>query len=300
MGPNYTAEETLIDFTPELRAEALALSKKYKLGPTFNPPVLSKADGQLGSFSPGGIVSWGGGAFDPETQIAYFENVNRMTPKGLVATPDPAISDIAYVNGVAGRRPNPQPAAFAITGNDIARAGGAGSPAGPPPDSRAEPAAAGGEGGGGGGGGLNVRGLTLFKPPYGTMTAFDMKSGTVAWQVPHGETPDNVRNNPALKGIEIPRTGQFSDPNMPTLVTKTLVICSEPLFTTTAGHPRGALLRAYDKASGKDAGTVFMPAPGTGGPMTYMLNGDQYIVIGIGGGIYSAEYLAFRLPKSGR
>jgi quinoprotein glucose dehydrogenase len=137
----------------------------------------------------------------------------------------------------------------------------------------------------------------LFKPPYGTMTAFDMRNGTTAWAVPHGETPDNVRNNPALKGLTIPRTGQFSDPNMPTLVTKTLVICGEPQFTTMAPRPRGALLRAYDKATGKDAGTVYMPAPATGGPMTYMLDGQQYIVIGIGGGIYSAEYVAFRLPK---
>ena len=84
---------------------------------------------------------------------------------------------------------------------------------------------------------------------------------------------------------------------MPTLITKTLVICGEPQFTTTATRPRGALLRAYDKATGKDAGAVYMPAPATGGPMTYMLDGQQYIVIGIGGGIYSAEYVAFRLPK---
>jgi quinoprotein glucose dehydrogenase len=140
--------------------------------------------------------------------------------------------------------------------------------------------------------------MMIFKPPYGTMTAFDMKTGTLLWQVPHGETPDAIRNNPALKGLSIPRTGQFSDPNMPTLVTKTLVICGEPLFTTTATHPRGALLRAYDKKTGQDAGTVYMPAPETGGPMTYMLGGTQYIVIAIGGGNYSSEYVAFRLPKS--
>jgi quinoprotein glucose dehydrogenase len=274
------------------------------MGPTFNPPILSKADGYLGSFSPGGIVSWGGGGFDPETQIAYFENANRMTPKSLVQNTNPDVSDIAFVAGRAGQTLRPAPGPFVTTGNDIARFGNAGGPSGPPPDLAPAPAGRGGGGGaaeggeGGGGGGTNIRGLSLFKPPYGTMTAFDLKNGTVAWAVPHGETPDVVRNNPALKGVNIPRTGQFSDPNMPLLITKTLLICGEPQFTATAGHPRGALLRAYDKASGKDAGTVYMPAPETGGPMTYMLNGVQYIVIGIGGGSYSAEYVAFRLPKT--
>jgi quinoprotein glucose dehydrogenase len=302
MGPNYTAAENLIDFTPELREEALSVVRKYKMGPTFNPPVLSKADGYLGSFSPAGIVSWGGGAFDPETQVAYYENANRMTPKGVVAIASPDISDIAFVGGRAGQRVSPQPRVFVTSGNDIARFGGAGAPSGPPPTARTAPvtgggAEAGGGEGGGGGGGTTVRGLTLFKPPYGTMSAFDMKNGTLAWQVPHGETPDNVRNNPALKGITIPKTGQFSDPNMPTLVTKTLVICGEPQFTTTPTHPRGALLRAYDKATGQDAGAVYMPAPENGAPMTYMLDDVQYIVLAIGGGNYSAEYVAFRLPR---
>jgi quinoprotein glucose dehydrogenase len=137
----------------------------------------------------------------------------------------------------------------------------------------------------------------VWKPPYGNMTAFDMNNGTIVWQVPHGDTPDTVRNDPRLKGLNIPRTGQFSDPNMATLITKTLVICGEPEFTTTADHPRGALLRAYDKATGKDAGGVYMPAPETGPTVTYMLNGQQYIVLAIGGIGFSAEYIAYRLPK---
>src|SRR4029077_14288145 len=79
-------------------------------------------------------------------------------------------------------------------------------------------------------------------------------------------------------------------------ITKTLVIAGEAQVTTAAGHPRGALLRAYDKATGKDAGTVFMPAPQSGSPMTYMLNGKQYIIVAIGGGNYAGELLAFPLP----
>jgi len=118
------------------------------------------------------------------------------------------------------------------------------------------------------------------------------------WQVAHGETPDSVRNHPALKGLNIPRTGQAGA--VGALVTKTLVIVGEPLATTTSDHPRGAMLRAYDKATGKEVGAVYMPAQQSGSPMTYMLDGKQYIIVAISGGTYSGEYLAFRLPEVGR
>jgi len=155
--------------------------------------------------------------------------------------------------------------------------------------------ATGGAGGGGGFVALNVDGLPLIKPPYGTISAINLDTGEIVWQVPHGETPDVVRNHPALKGLSVPRTGQTGY-NVGTLITRTLVIAGEGQVTTTPEHPRGAMLRAYDKATGKEVGAVFMPAPQTGSPMTYMLNGKQYIVIAVSGGPYSGEYIAFTLP----
>ena len=59
------------------------------------------------------------------------------------------------------------------------------------------------------------------------------------------------------------------------------------------------MLRAYDKATGKEVGAVYMPAPQSGSPMTYMLNGQQYIVVAISGAGYSGELLAFKLPSDG-
>ena len=100
-----------------------------------------------------------------------------------------------------------------------------------------------------------------------------MNKGDIAWQIAHGETPDNVRNHPALKGLNIPRTGRQG--RMGTLVTKTLLIAGEGGFFTTPSGQRGAMLRAYDKATGKEVGEVYMPAPQTGSPMTYMLDGRQ-------------------------
>jgi quinoprotein glucose dehydrogenase len=143
---------------------------------------------------------------------------------------------------------------------------------------------------------VNVRGLPLLKPPYGSITAIDMNKGEIVWQIAHGETPDNVRNHPALKGLNIPRTGRPGI--VGPLVTKTLVIAGEfGIFTTPSGV-RGAMLRAYDKATGKEVGAVYMPTQASGAPMTYMLNGEQYIVVAISGGNYSGELLAFKLPAA--
>ena len=141
---------------------------------------------------------------------------------------------------------------------------------------------------------MTVRGLPLIKPPYGRITAIDLNKGDIMWQVAHGDTPDTIRNHPALKGLNIPRTGRTNG-RIGTLVTKSLVIAGEPGFNTTP-NGRGAMLRAYDKASGQDAGAVYMPAPQTGSPMTYMRNGKQYLVVAVGGPGYSGELLAYRLP----
>jgi quinoprotein glucose dehydrogenase len=142
---------------------------------------------------------------------------------------------------------------------------------------------------------LLVQGMPIIKPPYGQISAIDLDKGDILWQVAHGETPDNVRNSPALKGVAIPRTGRQGVIGV--LTTKTLVIAGESgVFTLPSGQ-KGAMLRAYDKKTGKEIGAAPMPAGQTGSPMTYMLNGRQYIVVAVGGNI-PAELVAFALPAS--
>jgi quinoprotein glucose dehydrogenase len=142
-----------------------------------------------------------------------------------------------------------------------------------------------------------VQGLPIVKPPYGVLSAISLDRGEILWQVPHGDTPDNIRNHPALKGLNIPKTGQAGTSGVGLLVTKTLVIMGDPQITTPPGRPRGAMLRAYDKATGQQVGAVWMPAQQSGSPMTYMLDGKQYIVVAVGGGAYSGEYLAYSLSN---
>jgi quinoprotein glucose dehydrogenase len=284
--------DDLIDFTPELRAEAVKFVAKYKIGPLFTPPVVSKIEGPLGTLmlpSAGGGANWAGGSYDPETHTVYV--YSQTTPTSLGLVPAPAGNDFGWVSG------NAATAAAAAAQRGAGPGGQAGAPgqAGAAPAGRGRGGAEGGEGGGGGANALNVRGLPLIKPPYGRISAIDLNKGDIAWQVAHGETPDNIRNHPDLKGLTIPRTGQTGV--IGTLVTKTLVVAGERQFTTTADHPRGAMLRAYNKANGQEVGAVFMPAPQTGSPMTYMLNGKQYVVVAVGGANFPAELVAYRLAE---
>jgi quinoprotein glucose dehydrogenase len=315
--------DELINYTPEMRAEALEAVKMYRMGPMFLPPVLSKVGGPLAALTIGtlgGGTNWPGASYDPETHTVFAQAANAgVSPLGLVEPP-PGFSDMRYLAGVAGRefRINDGPGfgsaadapliseaqarLAAVTGKapaaPAAAAGGRGgrggqnaaAPATPPAGRAAAPPA------GGGGGGLNIQGLPLVKPPYGVLSAINLDRGDLVWQVPHGDTPDAVRNHPALKGLDIPKTGQQGSVGL--FVTKTLVVLGDPQVTTTPEHPRGAMLRAYEKATGKQIGAVWMPAPQSGSPMTYSVDGKQYIVIAISGGSYSGEYLAFSLPAS--
>jgi quinoprotein glucose dehydrogenase len=275
--------DDLIDFTPELHAEAVALVSKYKIGPIFTPPVVSKVDGPLATLMQAFATNWEGGSYDPETHKLYVFSSGGILALGLVPPADKR--DFDYVQGLAttGMRTS------GGSGSNAPSATGRSEP--PPPPVPGGSATAAGEVGGGG---LNVRGLPLAKPPYGRITAIDMDKGEIAWQTAHGETADNLRNHPTLKGLNIPRTGRAGQ--IGTLVTKTLVIAGDAGVATQPSGARGAMLRAYDKATGREVGSVFMPATQTGGPMSYMWNGRQYIVVAISGGSYSGEFVAFRLP----
>jgi len=277
---NGVSLEDLVDFTPEINARAKAIASKYHLGPVYTPPSESKVDSTLGTLTVGtasGGTNWPGGSYDPETHMVYAFACNACAePIGLVRAPK-EVSDMNYIAGTAGEEVK------------ILRGPGenAGADSPMPPKKRT----------GSGYVPLNVDGLPLLKPPYGTISAINLDKGEIVWQIAHGETPDVVRNYPALKGMNIPRTGQETY-NIGTLVTKTLVIAGDGQITTTAEHPRGAMLRAYDKRTGKEVGAVYMPAPQSGSPMTYMVNGKQYIVVAVSGGAYSGEYIAYSLPSA--
>lgn len=283
--------DDLIDYTPELRAEAIEIAKKYTMGGLFNPPVVSKVEGPLGAFTRSQAgTNWKGGSYDPESHVVFVSSTGNIGTYGLV--PPPAgFSEMQYIfgNAVTGAR---------LTAGQGSSAGGGqanlATQRGSGPGGAAAPARAAGGEGGGGGGGTSVRGLPISKPPYGSLTAVDLTKGEILWSVPHGDTPSNIRNNPALRGLTIPNTGRPG--TVGTLVTKTLLIAAETGVDIQANGQRGAMLRAYDKRTGARAGALFLPAGEGGAPMTYSIDGKQYLVLAISGGAYSGELLAFRVP----
>jgi quinoprotein glucose dehydrogenase len=280
-------ESDLIDFTPALRREALDVVAWHKMGPLFTPPVVSNINGPLGTLmapSQDGGTNWQGGSYDPETGILYVASASTVVSKAVVP-PYPGQSEMAYIEGNAVTGPR-------TTGGSGSSAGGGRSEfrpaerrqAVPDDPSRGPPRLA-----------LSVQGLPLLKPPYGRISAIDLRRGEILWQVAHGETPDDIKSHPLLQGLDIPRTGQSGSPG--TLVTRTLLIAGERLYTTTATGELGAMLRAYDKATGREVGAVYMPAPQSGSPMTYLHDGQQYLVVAVSGAQYSGELLAFKLPR---
>jgi len=277
--------DDLIDFTPEMRAQAKDIMARYKTGPMFLPPIVGDGKGLLGAMQLGnasGGTNWPGAAYDPETHIVYAQaNQSAVSPISL-RKPPYGFSDIRYV---LGRND---------TEFRVSEGPGFGTAADSPLAQRrpvapaARPAAAAPAGGG-----LTVQGLSLVKPPYGVISAINLDRGDLQWQVPYGETPDAVRNNSALKGKDLGNTGQGGSVGL--IVTKTLVVLGDSQMTSVM-HPRAAMLRAYDKATGREVGAIPMPAPQSGSPMTYSVDGKQYIVVAVSGGAYSGEYIAYKLP----
>ena len=216
---NGATEDDVIDFTPELRAEGLAIFRQYQSGPLYTPPALGD-----NIVRPGwsGGANWWGAAFDPDTghlfvpSWAHFSLVH-MNPG------DPERSDMMI-----------RPRVRDLSG---------------------------------------PRGLPLFKPPYSQLVAFDMNRGEKLWSVPVGNGP---RDHEALRGLELPRLGNFEKLGGP-LLTKTLLFIGQGFETNR--------LAAYDKQTGEELWWMDLPARFHASPITYMLDGTQYIVLAVGGGV---------------
>ena len=276
--PGRVAIDDLIDFTPELHAEAVKLVAKYKIGPLFTPPVVSKADGPLGTLALprlAGRQRTGRAArtIPKRTCCTCFRRA-RLRMLGLVPPPRPRFRTWNYMQGTDGLRtahgtgrleqaPAPRP--------EVGRGGRRGRRAA-----------------------LTVQGLPLLKPPYGRITAIDLEQG-------RDRVADRARRNAGQHQEQSGAEGPEHSAHRPARHHRNAgdEDAGDRRRSRLLHHAvgqRGAMLRAYDKATGKEVGAVYMPAPQSGSPMTYMLNGQQYIVVAIGGAGYSGELVAFKLP----
>jgi quinoprotein glucose dehydrogenase len=180
-------ENDLIDFTPELKKQALEIARQYRMGPVFLPPSRWDApDGTKGAFNVpganGGANIPGGAAVDAETGILYVATERGHSVLSLIPGAERGKtiggdnSNMHYVSRGPGGIRGPQ-------------------------------------------------GLPLLKPPYGSIVAIDLNTGEHLWRVPDGDTPASVKNHPALKGVTLPVTGKQTHANV--LVTKSLLFYGE-------------------------------------------------------------------------
>ncbi len=274
------SEADLIDWTPELKAEAVRIAGLHKIGPIFTPPIVAGAGGKAGTLmlpNATGGANWEGGAFDPETGIAYIFSTTNLTRLSLIN--DPARSNMNYIQGGGG-------GGEGRGGDDGGGRGGRGAagrgaaPAAAPARAALPP--------------ITVFGLPLIKPPYGRVTAINMSTGDHVWMQPIGDTPDNIKNHERLKGVTIPRTGRGG--RLGIMLTKTLLWAGERGPLVTVNGQQGSWFRSYDKATGEIVSETLLPANTTGVPMTYMVNKKQYIVVAVSAAGRPAEFIALTLP----
>jgi len=236
-------EDNLIDFTPELRLQALEIANQYRMGPLFTPPSLAEApDGTQGAFvvpgANGGANIPGGSSVDPENGYLFVASQRGHSVISMVPGATRG-SNAGYVSLGPGGVRGPQ-------------------------------------------------GLPLLRPPFGSITAYDMNSGDIMWQIPNGDTPENVRDHPALQGVELPNTGKNSHANI--LTTRTLMIYGE-------GRGQDPILHAVDKRTGREVGRLEIPATTNTAPMSYLHDGRQFIILAVAGAGVEAEFVALALPR---
>lgn len=239
------SDDILVDFTPEIKKEALKIVSRYKKGPLYTPVSIYSPPNVMGTLmmpDAVGGANWQGGVLDPETGILYVSSSTVLRPMSLEAAPH--LSDMDYVAYMDNSRIGPY-------------------------------------------------GLPLVKPPYGRITAIDLNTGDHKWMVANSDTPNWVKDIPALKGIDIPRTG--TPDRVGLLVTKTLLFAGEGSGLYAADGGGGNKFRAHDKATGNIISEIALPANQCGIPMTYSINGKQYIIIAVGAVGHPGELVALSL-----
>jgi len=229
--PQGISDETLIDFTPELRAQALALIEPYDYGPMYTPPS-ERGMIQFPGYSGG--ANWTGAAVDPDTNIMYVPSFSLPRFIRLVR-PDQSDSDYDFIRDRG----------FTINGPE---------------------------------------GLPLIKPPYARITAINLNTGEHEWMVPHGE---GIRQR--LIDMDIPDPGPVGSPGR-----------HGPLLTASLLHIAQLdgirpVFRSLDKATGDIVAELDLPLPPGGTPMSYMIDGRQYIVLAAGAGP-DTRLIALALP----
>ena len=286
---NGLTEEFVIDYTAELKQQAMEILSQYRIGGLYVPPLPENHDNDfynnVGCLGAGNVIPHPPVA-DPSTGMMYVSHRRTctapqfMAPTGGVDEDDPNYA----VPGPSAATPNSTP----TTGTTVA----AWLPGGVrrPTNTQAPLVSVTGL--------PTIDGLRLYKPMDNQLSAFQMHTGERSWSLPVGQTPEVIRNHALLRGIAIPNTGGTGS--------SIQMVMGDLLVQTRALSEGGRQLvpdaplelHGRDKLTGEILGSVELPAPGQYGMMTYMHQGKQYIVVQIGSvqTDFPAALVALTLP----
>jgi quinoprotein glucose dehydrogenase len=261
-------DKYVVDYTPEVRAQAMEILSRYHRGGTYAPPLpVNHTNEYVAMINCGmsGLNIPTPAVADPTTNIMYASHSRSCGTSGLLEPTNGV--DIEVTEAIPGTTETP------TTGRTVVPW----LPGGDDP------------------GLLDIDGLPVFKR-FGGIVAIDMDTGEKLFDMPVGETPAAIRDHPLLQGVELPNIGSGGGAGI-------LMVMGDLLLQTGGGGrgggaPAAPVLNARDKMTGEVLASVELPANGAYGMMAYMHEGKQYIVINSTGGPSQmpAGYVALTLP----
>jgi len=246
----------LIDFTPELRAEAMRVLSEWKVGGLFEPPIPDGWGGYRGYIQVPSMVggtNWGGAAYDPETHVVFVPSVTFLHGiPGLRPPADPARSDVDYADA---RSWEDEWVYVGLEGD-----------------------------------------LPLVKPPWGRVTAIDLDTGEHLWVAANGDGPRDHPRLAGLDLPALGEMGRAAPLVTKTLLfiadgAPNMIGMPPTGWEWVGGHG----FRAFDKETGEKVFEMDLPGTATGAPMTYVHQGRQYIIVPVGGVRAESRLIALAL-----
>lgn len=260
---NGLTDEFVMDYTPELKAQAVEALSEFNVGGLYMPflPYPHDNDYINNVGCKGGLNIPHPSIADATTGIMYASHQRTCSANPWLVPTNGVDEERTEVAGMSEEPWRGRERVTPTTGTTVAPWKQGGPPTGYLP---------------------LVEGLPVFKPLYSALSAYDMNTGEKLWDIPIGETPDRIKNHPLLQGVNVPPTGG-TGLSVQMVMGDLLVQTTEDLRGDTEVNEDGMpMLHARDKRTGEILASIEIPMPGQYGMMTYMHDGRQYLVMQAG------------------
>jgi len=275
-------EEYVIDYTPDLKERALEILSDFRIAGLYVPRLPYDHDHDFLNYV--GCGTGGSGlnashrpSADPTTGRMYLSHNRACSAPGFMAPTDGVDMDVPEFAQPSPAPPHAVPNETPTTGLTVA----AWAPAPGVPLPR-------------------IDGLPLWKPQDKILSGYDMNTGDRMWDLPVGETPGQIRNHPLLEGVDIPNSGSAVGYGVISMVMGDLLVETRAMARGGVIDPvdEAPQLNARDKRTGEILASVELPASGQYGMMTYLHEGEQYVVVQIGHHLMDmpGSLVALKLP----